>query len=156
MALSVKGSFYRSFSSEDASIDKILWMEYVHPQSKALWPLGHQVPIIIPESGRLSLRVSLVSMQAAVGALAWFTLEESRLRYRVSMDAAYTTTVDGSFHTVMQIVAGSGCRISVLDFCISFSGILPTAIPITCQLARTSGSAGTSTAINAEIGRAHV
>lgn len=150
MALSVKGSFYRSFSTEDAAVDKILWVDYVHPQSKYIWPLGHQAPIIIPESGRLSLRVNLVALQPAVNVLAGFTLEESRLRYRVCMDAAYTAVVDGAYHTVLQAVAGSGCRIAVLDFWIAFNGVSATSIPITCQLARTSGSAGTSTGVDAD------
>jgi hypothetical protein len=150
MALAVKGNFYRSFSTEDATVDKILWMDFVHPQSKFLWTQGHVTPIIVPESGKLSLRVNLVALQPVVTVLAGFTLEESRLRYRVSMDAAYTTVVDGNFHTVLQIEAGSGMRIAVLDYWIAFSGVAAGSLPVTCQLARTSGSAGMSTAVDAD------
>lgn len=150
MALAVKGSFLKTFTTEDASVDKILWMDYVHPQSKFVWPLGHQAPIIIPESGRLSLRVSAVAAETAVGCLCGFTLEESRLRYRALVDAAVTITVDGNFHTIMQVRSGSGCRIAVLDFWIAFSGVSASAKMLTCQLARTSGTAGSSTSIDSD------
>lgn len=76
LGITKRGTFKYTFTAEDASIDAYLFRDALHPQGKYVWTLGHQAPIIIPESGRLSLRVMQGAAETPVALIAGMTLEE--------------------------------------------------------------------------------